>query len=101
MSRGLRALADEIDRMPVDRVGEALAWLEPHIGRLRREAGKFLRGEWTADRARSPATACRRLACERRVEALSWIEPHLRKLRDEANREGCRGCRVDGLLSRW
>jgi len=41
----LRALADQIERLPMEDVGEALAWLEPHLQRLWREAERIVRGE--------------------------------------------------------
>ena len=43
-AKGLRALADQIERLPLDDVREALTWLEPYVERLRREAETIFGG---------------------------------------------------------
>jgi hypothetical protein len=40
--RDLRALADELERVPIRDAGEVLAWLAPHLERLRCEGHRVL-----------------------------------------------------------
>ncbi len=40
----LRALADQLEQLRLDDAAEALAWLEPALDRLKREAETILRG---------------------------------------------------------
>jgi hypothetical protein len=43
-AQALRALADQVERLPVRDVGDLVAPLEPHLTRLRRELERLLRG---------------------------------------------------------
>ncbi len=39
----LRRLAARLEQLPLDDVGEALAWIAPHLDTLNREAERILR----------------------------------------------------------
>jgi hypothetical protein len=41
-ANALRTLADQVERLPVEDVGELVASLEPHLARLRRELERIL-----------------------------------------------------------
>lgn len=40
--RALRSLADQLEALDLTDVGESLAWIEPHLRRLREEAERVL-----------------------------------------------------------
>jgi len=40
---GLRALADDLERLEMPDAAEVMTWLEPHLERLQREADRIFR----------------------------------------------------------